>query len=99
MQKRLGSRDISLDAPISNETGSAVSRGDLTPDDRVESIEEILADEEIKALFSGYLAEFKLMLEGRELELFESRLEAESPVTSARAGKQIRREQRESKAN
>lgn len=86
MQKRLGSRDVSLDAPISNETGSAVSRGDLTPDDRVESIEEILADEEIKALFSGYLAEFKSMLEGRELELFESRLESESPLTLQELG-------------
>lgn len=86
MQKRLGSRDISLDAPISSESGSTVSRGDLTPDERVESIEEILADEEIKSLFSGYLAEFKSMLEGRELELFESRLEAESPVTLQELG-------------
>ncbi|MDB2447008.1 RNA polymerase factor sigma-32 [bacterium] len=86
MQKRLSSKDISMDAPVSADTGRVVSRGELMSDDLVESIDTILADKQIKALFSGYLNEFREGLKDRDLELFETRLSSDEPVTLQELG-------------
>lgn len=86
MQKRLGASDISLDAPVSSDAGKTVTRGELMSDSEQESIDTLLADSEIKNLFSGYLAEFKSTLSGRDLELFEQRLAAENPITLQEIG-------------
>jgi RNA polymerase sigma-32 factor len=85
MQKRLSSSDVSMDALISSESGRSVTRGELMSEDS-ESIDSLLADKEIKALFDGYLNEFKAELSGRDLELFEMRLSSETPVTLQELG-------------
>jgi RNA polymerase sigma-32 factor len=78
MQKRLASRDVSLDAPLDVDSNS--TRADLLTDDQ-ETIEDYLADQQVKVLFSGYLVEFRDSLKGRDQELFDLRLTSEEPLT------------------
>lgn len=78
MQKRLASRDVSLDAPL--DVDSASTRSDFLTDDQ-ETIEDYLADQQVKVLFSGYLVEFRDSLKGRDQELFDLRLTSEEPLT------------------
>ncbi len=78
MQKRLASRDVSLDAPL--EVDSTTTRADFLSDDQ-ETIEDFLADQQVKVLFSGYLVEFRSSLKGREADLFDLRLTSEEPIT------------------
>ena len=78
MQKRLASRDVSLDMPLDVDSNS--TRADLLADDQ-ETIEDYLADQQVKVLFSGYLVEFRDSLKGRDQELFDLRLTSEEPLT------------------
>lgn len=78
MQKRLASRDVSLDAPL--DADSTSTRADFLSDDQ-ETIEDFLADQQVKVLFSGYLVEFRSALKGREADLFDLRLTSEEPIT------------------
>lgn len=86
MQKRLSSSDVSMDAPVTTDSTYTTTRGDLMADSSEDSIDKLLADEQIKTLFSGYLSEFKLQLNGRDLDLFEMRLAADNPITLQELG-------------
>lgn len=84
MQKRLSSPDVSLDAPFSEE--SASSFGESLPDEKQESIDDLLADRQVRLIFSQYLDEFKDTLKGRDREIFEYRLNHEAPLTLQELG-------------
>ena len=84
MQQRLAGPDVSLDAPLGHDDDSA-SRGSLMASDE-ESIEDLLANEEVKRLFEMHLAEFKTQLKGRDLEVFNARMLAENPLTLQEVG-------------
>lgn len=84
MQKRLLSPDISFDAPL-NEDSSATYR-DILTDDGVSSIEDLLADQQVKLIFSQHLEEFKQQLKGRDREIFDLRLASETPYTLQEIG-------------
>ena len=78
MQQRLQSADVSLDAPISSSsplTHASVIAADIMP------IDELLAKEELNHLFKEHLVEYKELLQGRELEIFNDRLMNENPLT------------------
>jgi len=83
MQKRLTTKESSLDGPI--ETGSSTLRGELLADDG-ETIENYLADQQVKVLFSGYLEEFRNSLADRDKELFDLRLTSDEPLTLQEIG-------------
>lgn len=82
MQKRLSAPDVSIDAPVNVDTGTA-SRGDFLSNNE-ESIDEVLANEEERNLFKIYMDEFIEHLEGRDLEFFKKRF-LEEPTPSLKA--------------
>lgn len=84
MQARLGSPDVSLDAPIGNDPDAA-TRGSMIAA-AGEDPDEILGNEEIKRIFSEHLAEFRDGLKGRDLEIFDARMMAEEPLTLQEIG-------------
>ena len=86
MQKRLQSQDVSLNANYDNEDGNGGSISDKLFDEQSSSLEEILADNQVKAIFAQHLEEFKDQLSGRDLEFFTSRLMSDSPVTLQELG-------------
>ncbi len=83
MQKRLLNPDLSLDAPL-NEESSAPYR-DLLADEQ-SSIEDLLSDQQVKMIFSQHLEEFKKQLKGRDREIFDLRLSSETPQTLQEIG-------------
>lgn len=83
MQMRLSAPDVSLNAPI--EEGGTVTRED-TIADSAETIEDVLAEKEVRQIFQDHLNEFRKKLKGRDLEVFEARLLAEDPLTLQEIG-------------
>jgi len=79
MGQRLGSWEISLEKPISDDSSSR-SYQELLPADNV-PVDEQLADEQLKYLIQQKLDEFRGILEGRELAIFDERLIALKPLT------------------
>jgi RNA polymerase sigma-32 factor len=79
MDQRLGSWELSLEKPITDENSSSTMR-DLLPAP-LEPADESLADRQIRGLVQEKLSCFRNMLKGREREIFDERLLSESPVT------------------
>jgi len=84
MQSRLSQPDMSLDAPIGNDEGTS-TQGDLLTDD-IDTVEDQLANQQLKDLFVNYVDEFRKSLSGRDLEIFESRMMADEPLTLQEIG-------------
>jgi RNA polymerase sigma-32 factor len=78
MDQRLGAREMSLDTPI--EPGSRESFGDLIASKEI-YLDERMASDELKILFSRKIEEFRKTLKGRDLDVFESRILASIPAT------------------
>ena len=87
MQKRLANSDISLDTPMISQDGDSTStRGEFLTDQGFQSIDEILADKQIKHIFAEYLDEFKQGLTGRDLIIFNDRILSDDPLTLQQIG-------------
>lgn len=87
MQKRLSAPDVSLDARLSQDDSSSTSsRGDILPDESQESIEDLLADRQVKLIFSQHLNEFQETLGDRDLDIFKRRLISDKPTTLQEIG-------------
>lgn len=84
MQARLAAPDLSLDAPLGEESDSP-TRGAMLADDAV-STEELLANAEVRDIFAEHLSDFRKTLKGRDAEIFELRLLAEEPATLQEIG-------------
>jgi RNA polymerase sigma-32 factor len=84
MQARLAAPDLSLDAPLGDESDSP-TRGAMLADDAV-STEELLANAEVRDIFAEHLNDFRKTLKGRDAEIFELRLMAEEPATLQEIG-------------
>lgn len=78
MQKRLGSPDVSFDAPLGDNDDH--TRGSVIAADII-GADDVLAAEEIKKLFAEHLEEFKKTLKERDLEVFNLRMMSEDPIT------------------
>lgn len=83
MEQRLGSWELSLDAPLRE--GSEDYHKNFLPAYEPQ-VEEILADAEIKGLFREKLAEFRKSLSDKELDILDSRLLAEKSLTLQEIG-------------
>jgi len=83
MQQRLSGHDISLDAPVSEDSTqtyeSVISAGG-------DSFDDLLGQEQVMKIFGEHLAEFKKSLKGRDLEIFEARMMSDPPATLQEIG-------------
>lgn len=85
MQKRLGSPDLSLDAPQDRESSNSGTFADLLTDS-AEANDDYLANRQIKQIFGEHLDEFQAALKGRDKVLFQERLLSENPLTLQEIG-------------
>lgn len=84
MQKRLGAPDVSMDAPI-GDSEDGMTRGQLMASD-TETAEDLVANGQLKILFSEHVNAFRETLKGRDLEIFDARLLADEPLTLQELG-------------
>ncbi len=83
MDQRLDNWDLSLDAPLKED--SDTERIDfISP--AVESAEDKVAQKEMNALLHDKIEEFKKLLNSRELEIFEMRIFSDNPATLQEIG-------------
>lgn len=83
MDQRLDGWDVSLDAPLKND--SDTERIEFLGTD-VESTEDLVAKKEMEALLHNKISEFKKTMTPRELEIFEQRIFSDSPATLQKIG-------------
>ncbi|MEZ4216391.1 MAG: RNA polymerase factor sigma-32 [Myxococcota bacterium] len=86
MQARLSRPDLSMDAPIGDEDGSA-TYGDFMSAGGP-SAERQVGDDELRGVFAEQIAEFKKTLAARDLQILEERVLAEEPRTLADLGEE-----------
>ena len=84
MDQRLGSREMSLDQPMTDEGEGTFH--DLLPAIQT-PIDDQLADTQLRLLFRKALAEFVKILNEREEDILRNRLLSETPVTLEDLGK------------
>jgi RNA polymerase sigma-32 factor len=78
MSQRMGSHDLSLDAPLTPESKANI--GDFMPDDRVD-VEDSIQKAQHRRMFQNNLRAFRNRLSGRDAEIFDRRIIAEKPLT------------------
>jgi len=83
MDQRLDGWDVSLDAPIKDD--SDTERVELL-NTEVESTEDWVAKKQIETLLHNKIAEFKKTMTPRELDIFEQRIFSDSPSTLQQIG-------------
>ncbi|MFC1488997.1 RNA polymerase sigma factor RpoD/SigA [Thermodesulfobacteriota bacterium] len=83
MDQRLDGWDVSLDAPIKDD--SDTERIEFLSVEN-ESVEERVAKKEMEALLHNKIAEFKKTMTPRELEIFDLRIFSDSPATLQEIG-------------
>jgi len=84
MEQRLAQGDLSLEAPLRDEEGSA-SYGDFLASG-VPSAEENVADEELRRVFQEKLRDFMTTLDERDRRIVEERILAPEPKTLQQMG-------------
>ncbi len=83
MDQRLDGWDVSLDAPLKEDSDS--KRIDFISAES-ESVENHVARKEMESLLNSKIAEFKKHMTDRELEIFDKRIFSDSPVTLQEIG-------------
>jgi len=82
MQKRLTYTDISLEAPVHDESDDTIM--DMMRSG--ENVEEVVAEKEKSDILAMKVAEFKKTLNDKEIFIFEQRVMAEEPLTLQEIG-------------
>ncbi|MGE5258851.1 MAG: RNA polymerase factor sigma-32 [Hyphomicrobiales bacterium] len=83
MDQRLDSWDVSLDAPLKND--SETERIEFLSTEN-ESVEEQVSKKEIELLLHNKITEFRKKMSPREIEIFELRIFSDNPVTLQEIG-------------
>jgi RNA polymerase sigma-32 factor len=83
MDQRLDGWDVSLDAPLKND--SETERIEFLSTES-ESIEEQVSKKEIELLLHNKITEFRKKMSPREIEIFELRIFSDNPVTLQEIG-------------
>jgi RNA polymerase sigma-32 factor len=83
MDRRLGKEEVSLDAPISDDSKGVF--GDRLPS-REQATDEVLAQDELRTILKQKLDQFGATLVDREKLIFEQRLVSEKPLTLQEIG-------------
>ena len=84
MEQRLGHSDLSIDAPVREEEGSATHGDFLTGD--APSVEKNVADLELRRVFLEKVHEFAATLDERDRRIIDERILAEEPKTLQEMG-------------
>ena len=84
MDQRINSWDVSLDAPLTDDTDTARIEFLKTSS---EPLEDTISKKEFRTILHRHIAEFKEGLNQRELDIFNRRIFAENPETLAKIGK------------
>ena len=87
MQQRLSRPDLSMDAPVRDEDGSA-TYGDFMAGGGA-SAEDTVGDEQLRGVFLEQIEHFKEQLEPRDLQILEQRVLADEPRTLADLGEEF----------
>lgn len=82
MEKRLAYTDISLEAPVHDESDDTIM--DMMKSG--ENVEEVVAEQEKSGIIAKKVEEFKKTLNEKELLIFEQRIMAEEPSTLQEIG-------------
>jgi RNA polymerase sigma-32 factor len=85
MDRRLSSGEMSLDAPVGDAEGRPVSRLELMPATGA-GPEVMVGDEQVQTMLREKLAEFRLTLKGKDIDIFDRRLVADEPLTLQELG-------------
>jgi RNA polymerase sigma-32 factor len=83
MSQRLGGWELSLSAPVSDD--SRESYGALLPDP-TRDVEEQLSEHESRTLLTRKLKEFRKTLSGKEADIYDKRIMADNPLTLQELG-------------
>jgi len=83
MDQRLDGWDVSLDAPVKND--SDTDRIDFLGSDQA-SVEEVVAKKEIRAIIRNKVDEFKKTMTSRDKDIFDHRIYSDTPVTLQEIG-------------
>ena len=83
MDQRLDGWDISLDAPLKEDSDTERIEFMST---EAESAEETVAKKEMETLLNEKIAEFRTQMTERELEIFDKRIFSDTPVTLQEIG-------------
>jgi RNA polymerase sigma-32 factor len=83
MDQRLDGWDVSLDAPLKNDSDTERIEFLSTA---TESIEDKVSKKQIEALLHNKIAEFRKKMTPRELEIFDLRIFSDNPVTLQEIG-------------
>jgi len=83
MDQRLDGWDVSLDAPLKND--SDTERIEFLSTDSV-SAEDRVAQKEMEGLLHEKISEFRSQMSDRELDIFDNRIFSENPVTLQEIG-------------
>jgi RNA polymerase sigma-32 factor len=84
MDQRINGWDVSLDAPLTDDTDTARIEFLKTSS---ESLEDKISKKEFETILHQRIAEFKEKMNQRELDIFNQRIFAEDPETLAKIGK------------
>ena len=85
MDRRLSSGEASLDAPVGDAEGRAVSRIDLMPSP-TSGPDAVFEAQEMDAMVRERLAEFRKTLSGKDIIIFDKRMAADEPLTLQELG-------------
>ena len=85
MDQRINARDLSLDAPLTDDSETARIEFMKTT---AEPIEEKISKKEFNVILHQRIAEFRKEMNQRELDIFDMRIFTENPKTLAEIGKQ-----------
>lgn len=85
MDRRLSSGEASLDAPVGDSDGRAVSRLDMMPS-LLSGPDVAFEQEEMGALVKERLQEFRKTLKGKDITIFDKRMAADEPLTLQELG-------------
>ena len=83
MDQRLDGWDISLDAPLKEDSDTERIEFMST---EAESAEDTVAKKEMETLLNEKIAEFRTQMTERELEIFDKRIFSDTPVTLQEIG-------------
>ena len=85
MDRRLSGNDVSLDAPVGDSEGRALTRVEMLPSGGA-GADETLAGAEIDDMVREKLVAFERTLTGKDVTIFRDRLMADEPVTLQEIG-------------
>jgi RNA polymerase sigma-32 factor len=85
MDRRLSSGEMSLDAPVGDSEGRAVSRLEMLPTS-LSGPDSAVAEGEMQQIVKEKLGTFRTTLKGKDVQIFDERLIAEDPLTLQELG-------------